>query len=89
MLPRWNEVDSLSYLFLIYSTRLGFDVCCRRKFENAKKDLKLIWKLLNEVINKQTSKSSLPSSFKGEGKSIIDPKVIADRFFKYFLLILA
>ena len=49
----------------------------------------MIWKLLNEVINKQTSKPSLPSSFKGEGKSITDPKVIADRFFKYFLLILA
>ena len=31
MLPRWSKVDSLSYLFLIYSTRLGFDVCPRPK----------------------------------------------------------
>ena len=57
------------------------------------KGLKLTWKLLNDVINKETSKPSLPSSgpssFKGEGKSIIDPKVIADRFFTYFLLVLA
>ena len=48
------------------------------KYDNAKKDLKLTWKLLNEVINEQTSKPSLPSFFKCEGKSIIDSKVIAE-----------
>ena len=32
------------------------------KFENARNDLKITWKLLNEVINKRKSKSSLPSS---------------------------
>ena len=54
------------------------------EFENAKKDLTLTWKLLNEVINKQTSKLSLSSSFKCEGESIPNTKVTADRFCKYF-----
>lgn len=36
------------------------------------------------MINKPTSKLSLALSFKCEGKSIIDPYVIADGFCKYF-----
>ena len=36
------------------------------------------------MINKQTSKPSLPSSFTCERKPITNPKVIADRFCKYF-----
>ena len=55
-----------------------------RKFDSAKNDLKLTWKLLKEVINKRKSKSPLPSSFKAEGRSITDPTEIANRFCKYF-----
>ena len=55
-----------------------------RKFESAKKDLKLTWKLSNEVINKQKSKSPLPSPLKSEGRTITDPVEIANRFCKYF-----
>ena len=55
-----------------------------RKFDSAKNDLKLTWKLLKEVINKRKSKSPLPSSFKAEGRSIRDPTEIANRFCKYF-----
>ena len=55
-----------------------------RKFDSAKNDLKLTWKLLKEVINKRKSKSLLPSSFKAEGRSITDPTEIANRFCKYF-----
>ena len=54
------------------------------KFENARNDLKTTWKLLNEVINKRKSKSSLPTSFKSEGRTLTDPMEIADRFCKYF-----
>ena len=43
-----------------------------RKFDSAKNDLKLTWKLLKEVINKRKSKSPLPSPFKAEGRSITD-----------------
>ena len=54
------------------------------KFESAKPDLRLTWKLLNEVINKRKSTPSLLSSFKSEGRSITDPVEVADRFCKYF-----
>ena len=56
------------------------------KFESAKKDLRLTWKLLNEVINKHKSKSFLPLSFKSEGREreITDPTEIAGRFCEYF-----
>ena len=55
-----------------------------RKFDSAKNDLKLTWKLLKEVTNKRKSKSPLPSSFKAEGRSIRDPTEVANRFCKYF-----
>ena len=46
LLPRWNEVDSLSHLFLIYSTRLGFDVCPRPTICKCKKvDMEFVLKL--------------------------------------------
>ena len=54
------------------------------KFESAKQDLRLTWKLLNEVINKHKSTPSLLLSFKSEGRSITDPVEVADRFCKYF-----
>ena len=54
------------------------------KFESAKQDLRLTWKLLNEVINKHKSTPSLFLSFKSEGRSITDPVEVADRFCKYF-----
>ena len=60
--------------------RLYYD----NRFKGAKNDLKLTWKLINEVINKRKTKSSLPSSFKSEGRTITDPKEVADSFCKYF-----
>ena len=60
--------------------RLYYD----NRFKGAKNDLKLTWKLINEVINKRKTNSSLPSSFKSEGRTITDPKEVADSFCKYF-----
>ena len=60
--------------------RLYYD----NRFKGAKNDLKLTWKLINEVINKRKTKSSLPTSFKSEGRTITDPKEVADSFCKYF-----
>ena len=54
------------------------------KFESAKNDLRTTWKLLNEVINKRRGRAPFPSSVKSEGKTITDPKEIADKFCKYF-----
>ena len=85
-------------LQLVYSSAISFQKAFKlnhliriakrsyydRKFDSAKNDLKLTWKLLKEVINKRKSKSPLPSSFKAEGRSITDPTEIATRFCKYF-----
>ena len=73
-----------------YKNKLTHLICIAKrkyydsKFENARNDLKTTWKLLNEVINKRKSKSSLPTSFKSEGRTLTDPMEIADRFCKYF-----
>ena len=54
------------------------------RFEIAKNYMKLTWRLVNEVINKQKTKQSLPSAFMSEGKMITDHFEIANRFCKYF-----
>ena len=54
------------------------------KLENATDDHKTTWKLLNEVINKHKSRSSLLTSFKSDGTALTDPMKIAYKLFKYF-----
>jgi hypothetical protein len=54
------------------------------KFDRAKSNLKETWKLINEVINTKSKKSSLPSSFKSNGTVITVPLEIANGFCKYF-----
>jgi hypothetical protein len=54
------------------------------RFEIAKNDMKLTWRLVNEVINKRKTKQSLPSAFMSEGKMITNHFEIANRFCKYF-----
>ena len=53
-------------------------------FKEAKNDLKLIWRLINETINKRKRKPSLPSSFDTEGRTVTNPKEIAGNFLKHF-----
>ena len=47
-------------------------------------DLQLTWRLINEVINNRERKPFLPSSFLTEGRTVMNPKEIADSFCKYF-----
>ena len=54
------------------------------RFEVAKNDMKLTWRLVNEVIDNRKTKQSLPSPFMSEGKMITDHFEIANRFCKYF-----
>ena len=56
----------------------------KKKFDAAKNNQKATWKLINEVINKRTQSSSLPSRFKTGTGSLTDPKDIANSFCKYF-----
>ena len=58
-----------------------------KKIDAAKNNQKATWKLINEVINKRTRSSSLPSRFKTGSSSLTDPKDIANSFCKYFATI--
>ena len=48
---------------------------CDAQFGNVRNDLKTTWKLLNKVVNKRKSKSSLPTWFKSEYFANIGPKL--------------
>ena len=54
------------------------------KFESAKNDLKLTWKLINEVINKRNNKPSIPTRFLSDNETLTDPTKIAERFCSFF-----
>jgi hypothetical protein len=52
-----------------------------------KHDTKVIWKTLNEIMNRNKTSSMLPKEFIGNspGEKITDPKSIANRFNGYFV----
>ena len=53
-----------------------------------KQNSKMIWKTLNEIINKSNENSKIAKTFVGNNSAIIDdPKDIANRFNKYFIKI--
>jgi len=53
------------------------------KLEKARGNLKMTWKLLNGIMNKN-NKSILPSIFNHNGKEISDPDTIANKFCDFF-----
>ena len=53
------------------------------RLRNAKNNIKVSWKLIQEVLYKKT-KHNLSSTFKVDGKKITDKIEIADKFYKYF-----
>ena len=55
----------------------------KRKFESAKNNLKLTWKVINYVVNKRKTKPRVPyaSSFWLNGRTISDPMEIENTFF--------
>lgn len=54
------------------------------KFESAKSDLKLTWKLINEVISKRNNKPTMPSKLMLDNEALTNPTKIAERFCNYF-----
>ena len=54
------------------------------EFNKHKNDIRNSWDTLKEIINKNTFKSDLPSSFVHEGVEIIGLKNVADKFNEYF-----
>ena len=55
------------------------------KLNELKGNLRLTWKLINEIINKNKSRSELPSNFLKEDNMISDPLEIANYFNEYFV----
>ena len=55
-----------------------------KRFDAVRNNQKATWKLINEVINKRTRSSSLPSSFKKGSCTLTDPKDIANSFCIFF-----
>ena len=55
------------------------------KLNELKGNLRLTWKLINEIINKKKSRSELPSNFLKEDNLISDPLEIANYFNEYFV----
>lgn len=55
------------------------------KFVNVKKNLKSQWRIINEILGKQKSKSDIVTVLDGEGKSVSDPLCISEIFNSYFI----
>ena len=57
-----------------------------KKFCQAQNDIKSTWKTINQLLDKQKSNSSLPSSFLNDyNEEIDDPNLIANNFNDYFV----
>jgi len=52
--------------------------------EQSKSDVKNTWKILNKILNKNSSKQNYPDSFKVDDKAISEPRQIANKFAQYF-----
>ena len=53
----------------------------------ADNDSHKLWGILNEVIDRKQLKHRIPERFSNAGKTITQPKAIADGFNKYFATI--
>ena len=50
------------------------------KIEEAKSNVKMTWSLLNETLNKKSSKQNLPIVFKSGNQELSDPAQIVEQF---------
>ena len=50
------------------------------KIEEAKSNVKMTWRLLNEILNKKSSKPNLPIVFKSGNQELSDPAQIVEQF---------
>ena len=65
---------------IVLPKRLYFE----SKIEQHKNDIKITWKVLNEILNRNYRRRQLPSVFNHDSIEISDPKEVADQFCKYF-----
>ena len=55
-----------------------------KEIEKLKSNVKAIWKVLNEILNRNKGKRGLPSVFWADSHEVSDSKEIANLFCKYF-----
>ena len=79
-----NKFDSFKQL--IYSLNKPFQYY-EEQLINYKHDTKVLWKTLNEIMNRNKTNRMLPKEFNGNspGERITDPNTIANRFNDYFV----
>ena len=58
------------------------------KLNEVKGNLRLTWKLISQIINKNKSRSELPNNFLKKDNLISDPFEIANYFNEYFVNIM-
>lgn len=54
-------------------------------FERCKNNLKMTWKAINDVLNRNKTKSSFPDTFQIDGKSTSDRTTIVNAFNNFFI----
>ena len=69
---------------LNYSLRIAKKSFYEKKLNEVKSNTRATWRLLNEILNRKTSKVKSVSTFKIDGKDISDPLTIANKFCEYF-----
>ena len=67
-----------------HSLRVAKRLYYGNKIEVAKSNVKMTWRLLNEILNKKSSKQNLPVVFKSGNQELSDPAQIVEQFCRYF-----
>ena len=55
-----------------------------KKLKNVQSNTRAIWKVLNEILNRNKRNSNRCSTFKADDREITDPVEIANKFCSYF-----
>ena len=71
---------------LIHSLRIAKRLYYDKKLTNNKSNIKETWKILNSIINKKRTKSKMNSVFNYDGKEVLDPIVIANRYIVFSII---
>ena len=74
-----NYKNKLNHLIRI-AKRMYYE----QQLSNSKSNIKLTWKILNRIINKNNSKSKISDTFICDDVKITDPLQIANKFCHYF-----
>ena len=69
---------------LIYSIRIAKRKNYERQLINSQLNIKITWKILNEIMNKKNSKPKISDIFVCDNTVITDPLEIANKFCQYF-----